>query len=92
MRKLLNSPNLLFEDKSDTASIAIGAFNGQVTGEEIWNFSNKLLFTKQLIEHMEPSDKLIIVSYFTQTLDLIERICDATNSKFLRLDGQVAAV
>lgn len=39
----------------------------------------------------DPKEKIIIVSYFAQTLDMIEDLCKQLGFKLVRLDGQVAA-
>mmetsp|Transcript_34719 Transcript_34719/g.31301 ORF Transcript_34719/g.31301 Transcript_34719/m.31301 type:complete len:125 (-) Transcript_34719:34-408(-) len=88
MRKLLNHPGLLKNDKSESAQIALSTFpQDEDMSTEVWKYSNKMLFTKDLLESMEEDEKIVIVSYFTQTLDVIEKVCEATNMKFLRLDG-----
>lgn len=40
----------------------------------------------------EMEEKVVVVSHFTQTLDLIEQFCKLKNYKILRLDGSTPAV
>jgi SNF2 family DNA or RNA helicase len=92
IRKLLNYPGLLLDDHSETAKIAVSTYGEQNLFENIWEYSTKMMFTKNILESMRHGEKIIIVSYFGQTLDLIEKVCDAVRLNYLRLDGQVAAL
>ena len=92
LRKLLNHPQLLANDNSDCARVGVASFPENLFQLNLWESSVKFQFTKDLIDNMKPGDKMIIVSYYTQTLDLIEKLCNASNVKHLRLDGQVAAM
>ncbi|KAF2073796.1 hypothetical protein CYY_004890 [Polysphondylium violaceum] len=54
--------------------------------------SGKLLFIKSLIGQLIPlNERLVLVSNYTQTLDVFERLCGSLKVDFLRLDGQVDA-
>lgn len=92
LRKLLNHPQLLATDDTDSGRIGMGSFPENVFQMNLWETSMKFRFTQELLTNMKPTDKVIIVSYFTQTLDLVEKLCSASNIKLLRLDGQVAAL
>jgi len=92
LRKLLNHPQLLYNDNSECGRAGVGSFPENLLQLNLWENSIKFQFTKDLIDNMKTGDKMIIVSYFTQTLDLIEKLCNSSNVKFLRLDGQVAAM
>ena len=92
LRKLLNHPQLLATDNTDAGRIGMGSFPENVFQMNLWETSMKFRFTQELIANMKSTDKVIIVSYFTQTLDLVEKLCSAANVKSLRLDGQVAAL
>ncbi len=89
LRKLLNHPKLFVQDKSDSAQIGLSSFPENIFQMNLWESSIKFKFTKQLIDNMQHGDKMVIVSYFTQTLELIETMCNELNIKYLRLDGQV---
>jgi DNA repair and recombination RAD54-like protein len=45
----------------------------------------------QTIKTLKTNEKIVIVSNFTQTLDLIEQMCTQNNWLTLRLDGTTAA-
>jgi len=89
LRKLLNHPKLFLKDTSDSAQIGLSSFPENIFQMNLWESSIKFKFTKELIDNMKTGDKMVIVSYFTQTLELIETMCTELNIKYLRLDGQV---
>ncbi|XP_071950121.1 DNA repair and recombination protein RAD54B-like isoform X2 [Antedon mediterranea] len=53
-------------------------------------YSGKLKVLSQLLHSVhqnEPASKVVVVSAYTQTLDLLQRLCDSANYNFCRLDG-----
>ncbi|EGG19429.1 SNF2-related domain-containing protein [Cavenderia fasciculata] len=53
--------------------------------------SGKLLFVGDLIKSLPRGEKIVLVSNYTQTLDIFETLCKELSFGFLRLDGQVEA-
>ncbi|PSN33104.1 DNA repair and recombination protein RAD54B [Blattella germanica] len=57
-------------------------------GSESLNQSGKLNVVMSLLQQMSQTrEKLVLVSYFTQTLDLMQSMCEQNHYKFCRLDG-----
>ncbi|KAM9782714.1 DNA repair and recombination protein RAD54B [Neosynchiropus ocellatus] len=46
-----------------------------------------LLDLLQTIRHISPSDRVVVVSNYTQTLDMLQDLCGHMNYSFSRLDG-----
>ncbi len=58
-----------------------------------WRKSNKLRVVEALLQAVMafcPSDKLVLVSSFTATLDLLAELCEAIGIRTSRLDGATA--
>ncbi|WEJ93861.1 helicase [Yamadazyma tenuis] len=81
-KKICNSPSLLQDDN---------LFNSLSGGykTELSTSSGKIdLLIMMLIEIInEKKEKLVIVSNYTKTLDLLEKVLKKLNFEFLRLDG-----
>ncbi|KAL3912282.1 MAG: hypothetical protein SGILL_006944 [Bacillariaceae sp.] len=79
LRKVCFHPHLFGENKSSFAT----------------NMSGKLMVLESLLQEIrriEPTDKVVIVSNFTATLNVIEEtILGAADMAFLRLDGSTAS-
>lgn len=97
LKKLCNHPALLYntlQEKSDEM------YEGEVkelfpeeysTGAFSTADSGKLLVLTDLlsaIQHVNRTDRVVLVSNYTQTLDLLQDVCDQIGYKWCRLDGQ----
>ncbi|KAM9978227.1 hypothetical protein ACTFIY_011981 [Dictyostelium cf. discoideum] len=104
LKKLCNSPSLLLlnnkqdekEEQTDIQNILkkhnYTLENYQDIQEQQDNESGKLLFVESLIKQLKPmNEKLVLVSNFTKTLDVFERLCKRLSIDTLRLDGDVKA-
>jgi len=54
--------------------------------------SGKLIVVDNLLKelHKNSSEKTVLISYYTQTLDIFVKLCDMKHYKYLRLDGSTA--
>lgn len=54
--------------------------------------SGKLIVVDHLLKelHKNGSEKTVLISYYTQTLDIFVKLCDMKHYKYLRLDGSTA--
>lgn len=54
--------------------------------------SGKLIVVDNILHemHRNRSEKIILISYFTQTLDIFVKLCSIRHYKYLRLDGSTA--
>lgn len=88
-KKICNSPSLLFQDKLFNSLIE----NEQDSTIDLTTLSKKTASSKVniliplLIEINQIGDKTVLISNYTQTLDLLETILNKLNISFLRLDG-----
>lgn len=92
LRKTLNHPNLLFKDDSELSS-SMRSYIDFKERDGDWESSFKFKFLFDVLngikELKDLSEKIIIVSYFTQTLDMAEILCEEMKFKNVRLDGKV---
>uniref|UniRef100_A0A182JRP2 DNA repair and recombination protein RAD54-like n=1 Tax=Anopheles christyi TaxID=43041 RepID=A0A182JRP2_9DIPT len=93
LKKICNHPSLVsVQGKGDPASLV------HLLAEQLpsWqrmgpNDSAKLGIVETLLEAMlEIQEKIVIVSYYSKTLDMIGGLCDHYNYKYCRLDGSTA--
>ncbi|KAG7661794.1 RAD54 [[Candida] subhashii] len=99
LKKLCNHPDLLnLPDDIDGSEnlipddycSSIGPNSGGGRNREIqtWN-SGKFMILERFLHkiHTETNDKIVLISNYTQTLDLIEKMCRSKRYGSLRLDG-----
>uniref|UniRef100_A0A667X0T5 RAD54 homolog B n=1 Tax=Myripristis murdjan TaxID=586833 RepID=A0A667X0T5_9TELE len=100
LKKLCNHPGLLHSTikKTDSGSVESSIYEGLVdlypesyaSGGLSTADSGKLLVLSDLltaIRHQSPSDRVVVVSNYTQTLDLLQDMCVHVGYTFCRLDG-----
>ncbi|KAI8824145.1 Rad54b protein [Fimicolochytrium jonesii] len=84
LKKLVNSPTLLSEEETE-------GFEHKLATENMTNSGKMDLLVMLLHEiRTKTEEKVVIVSNWTQTLDLIERLCEQKGYDRLRLDGSTA--
>ncbi|TPX58427.1 hypothetical protein PhCBS80983_g03112 [Powellomyces hirtus] len=85
LKKLVNSANLVTD--WDSPAHRELSFEGDA------EHSGKLMVLAALLEKLKATtdEKIVIVSNWTQTLDMIGTLCDQRGYSTLRLDGQIPA-
>ncbi|CAL8247191.1 unnamed protein product [Lota lota] len=106
LKKLCNHPGLLHatvKEKTDSGSVVNTLYEGLAalfpedysSGGLSTADSGKLLVLSDLlsaIRHLSPSDRVVVVSNYTQTLDLLQDLCVHLGYTFCRLDGQTPTI
>jgi DNA repair and recombination protein RAD54B len=99
LKKLCNSPSLLVKRAKDESkpNEMINSILESVPQHQTMAglaTSSKLNMLKNLLLQIRKSahEKIVIVSNYTTTLDLIERVVTSLSYNFLRLDGQTPVV
>lgn len=92
LKKLCNHPNLLNlpEDLEGCDHLLPDDYEGQGRNREIQTWlSGKFSMLERFLYklHHETNDKIVLISNYTQTLDLIEKMCRTKKYGCLRLDG-----
>ncbi|KAM9310004.1 DNA repair and recombination protein RAD54B [Pholidichthys leucotaenia] len=102
LKKLCNHPGLLHctvKERTEQESVENSIYEGLVdlfpesysSGGFNTHDSGKLLVLSDLlsaIRELSPADRVVVVSNYTQTLDLLQDLCEHTGYTFCRLDGQ----
>ncbi|WVQ71035.1 hypothetical protein IAR50_000560 [Cryptococcus sp. DSM 104548] len=102
MRKISNSPMLLRKTEEDSSradsdlstakSAALSAIPSSTHVNDV-NASGKMLVLDKMLHniHKTTDEKIVVVSNWTSTLDLIQGLCKAKRYPVLRLDGSTPA-
>ncbi|CAL1677011.1 unnamed protein product [Lasius platythorax] len=95
LKKICNHLNLFINDKEnalrETLSKAICTMQVK-QDNNFTKYCGKVTILQVLMRNLKKTDeKLVLVSYYTQTLDLFETICNIEGLKFLRLDGTISS-
>lgn len=93
MKKICNHPSLVQQTTTTGKSSEIIKFLVGLlpSWKEMGPFdSGKLLIVESLLSelHSRREEKIVIISYYTKTLDMLMGLCDHFNYKYCRLDGQ----
>ncbi|SJX63923.1 related to RAD54-DNA-dependent ATPase of the Snf2p family [Sporisorium reilianum f. sp. reilianum] len=97
LRKLCNTPELLLKDTESSADSATKALVGDLTRffppnfvRNEARFSGKLTCVMNLLQTVraQTDDKVVLVSNFTSTLDIVEAMMRKKRYPYLRLDGK----
>ncbi|KAA1065260.1 helicase [Puccinia graminis f. sp. tritici] len=93
LKLLCNSPGLLMNEYSikSLGQISSTLFPAWVTREDV-QLSGKLIALAKFLDILKKknNEKIILVSNFTKTLDIVESHCKASHYPFCRLDGKTA--
>ena len=102
LKKLCNSPDLLIEmtirkpdSLPDSVLNELQPHRPKKGGTQIVchaEFSSKVSFTKTLLLKIfrESDDRVVIVSMYKQTLEVLASLCKQNNIKYLQLDGETS--
>jgi DNA repair and recombination protein RAD54 and RAD54-like protein len=90
LKKLCNTPALIFDNYCEKFQYG-PQFNPKVFQPE---FSGKLQFVVTLLRNVRAAgkDKFVIVSNYTQTLEVLGAMCEAEGWKYFQLDGSTKVV
>lgn len=96
LKKLVNHPDLIYEHCRERKEGFEGAFQYYPSNYDPKQrlqpgLSGKLSILDCLLAFVKSSsnDKVVLVSNYTQTLDLFERLCRLRNYGYVRLDGSM---
>ncbi|KOC60978.1 DNA repair and recombination protein RAD54-like [Habropoda laboriosa] len=93
LKKLCNHPDLVYDkilEKSDGFENAVKLLPPNYSTKEILpELSGKLMVLDCLLASIKTTtnDKIVLVSNYTQTLDLFEKLCYKRSYNYVRLDG-----
>ncbi|XP_071561970.1 DNA repair and recombination protein RAD54B isoform X1 [Temnothorax nylanderi] len=91
LKKICNHPNLFINEKENALydTLSKTSWISQIKRDENFTeYCGKVTILQTLMRNLKKTDeKLVLISYYTQTLDLLETICNMEKLKFLRLDG-----
>ncbi|XP_072548095.1 DNA repair and recombination protein RAD54B isoform X2 [Salminus brasiliensis] len=97
LKKLCNHPGLLYNTVKENTDELYEGLSAELfpeaysTGSFCTADSGKLLVLTDLlnaIQHVNRTDKVVLVSNYTQTLDLLQDLCSHLGYTWCRLDGQ----
>lgn len=96
---LIQSNDLFEEDPGHDASYQESLiqelshmYGGYEGGNVAVHHSAKLTLVRRVLEHtLGLGERIVLVSYFTQTLDLLASLCEEMGLRYCRLDGSTPA-
>ncbi|KAL7301640.1 hypothetical protein TKK_0005647 [Trichogramma kaykai] len=89
LKKVCNHPYLFTSEKTDILNEILPNVPTNLSAiNTSFQYSSKFKVVQAIIQDLKrTSEKLVLISYFTQTLDLLEKICCTEGLQFCRLDG-----
>ncbi|XP_020287308.1 DNA repair and recombination protein RAD54B-like isoform X2 [Pseudomyrmex gracilis] len=91
LKKVCNHPNLLINENENTLQDILPNEMQIKRDETFADYCGKITIVRTLMRNLKKTDeKLVLVSYYTRTLDLLETVCNMEKLKFLRLDGSTS--
>ncbi|WVQ96659.1 hypothetical protein IAU59_003765 [Kwoniella sp. CBS 9459] len=95
LRKLVNHPDLLDlpEDLPGSEDVLPADYQGKGRDRNVnCSYSGKFTVLERMLYHIKTytTDKIVLISNATQTLDLMERMCRNRKYAYLRLDGSMS--
>ena len=93
LRKILNHPKLVCFSESQYNKAVVSSFPSDFYDVDQCTYSSKFCFLDNFLRQIiEPEEKLILVSYWTTTLDIVAEYLEShfeEPMKYLRLDGSM---
>ncbi|GBP89730.1 DNA repair and recombination protein RAD54-like [Eumeta japonica] len=96
LKKLCNHPDLIYDkiiEKAEGFENALNLLpNNYDTKDVRPELSGKLLILDCILANLKTNtdDKIVLVSNYTQTLDLFEKLCRKRSYQYVRLDGSMS--
>lgn len=97
LKKICNDATLFINDKDNFLNnnpmfLQLAKDTNALSNAET-KYSGKITIVQCLIRNLKrTNEKLVLISYYTQTLDLFESICNAERQKYYRLDGSTQSM
>ncbi|XP_043495651.1 DNA repair and recombination protein RAD54B-like isoform X1 [Polistes fuscatus] len=97
LKKICNHSDLFINDKDNFLNnnpIFLQLIkNDNSSNDNETEYCGKITLVRCLMRNIKKTnEKIVLVSYYTQTLDFLETICNAEGLKFCRLDGSTQNV
>lgn len=93
LKKICNHPYLFTSDKSTILDEVLPSIPTNLSAiNTSFSYSSKFKIVQAIFQSLKKTqEKVVLVSYFTQTLDLLEKVCHKEGLVFCRLDGSTPA-
>lgn len=93
LKKVCNHPFLFTSEKSTILDEILPSTPTNLSAiNSSFSYSSKFKIVQAIFQSLKKTqEKVVVVSYFTQTLDLLEKICSSEGIVFCRLDGSTPA-
>ncbi|KOC70712.1 DNA repair and recombination protein RAD54B [Habropoda laboriosa] len=94
LKKICNHPELFYNEKNEflQSDFKNSSKISNIKDVSKKSYCGKISVVQALMRNLRKTDeKLVLISYYTQTLDLLETVCNAEGLQFLRLDGSTSS-
>ncbi|XP_033351681.1 DNA repair and recombination protein RAD54B-like [Bombus vosnesenskii] len=94
LKKICNHPELFYNEKTELFCIDSKGIHktSNIKDSTKTVYCGKISIVQTLLRNLKKTEeKLVLVSYYTQTLDILETVCNKEGLQFLRLDGSTTS-
>ncbi|XP_012168218.2 DNA repair and recombination protein RAD54B isoform X1 [Bombus terrestris] len=94
LKKICNHPELFYNEKTELFCIDSKGIHktSNIKDSTKTVYYGKISIVQTLLRNLKKTEeKLVLVSYYTQTLDILETVCNREGLQFLRLDGSTTS-
>ncbi|CAK9802468.1 DNA repair and recombination protein RAD54B [Anthophora quadrimaculata] len=94
LKKICNHPELFYNEKNEflQSDLKNSSKISNVKNLSRKAYCGKVSVVRTLMRNLRKTDeKLVLISYYTKTLDLLETVCNTEDLQFLRLDGSTTS-